>query len=1325
MANTFIELNDTPSSLTGQGLKYLRVNGTGDQIIFVNPVLDDLADIQADGAYLPQGGQALIYSSAAGKWRPGTMDVYSAGNGLNKNALTLNVQAGSGGGLTSNSSGVYITDIDGVAGTWGNAAYIPVISVNSKGQITDITPTEIVATQAETITGSFVGNIAGTAGQIRVTGGTGNNSNAVIDLVATGVTAATYGNTTHLPRITVDTYGRIQNVDLIEIAGGGGSGSGNALGFGNIIVAGQTTVSADQASDNLTLVAGSGVSITTQANADIITFGVDAGAIASQISLNDLNGVNTTGIANNQILRWVAANSAFEPYTLTDSGILLTDLSAGTGLSYNNTTGVFSLTNTSVAAGTYGNATHVPQVTVDAQGRVTNLTNVSLATGVTPGTYGNATSVPRFTVDATGRITNVSVVSSATYLQSLSWNADTSNLTISGGNTVNLSALKDKNAFTVMRVGGVSATADQNDDVFNFVAGPGIALSLDASTDTLTISSTGGSGSGGIALTDLSVTSASPSGNGSLTYNNATGTFTFTPTAPQTLSLTGNVISIARGNSVDITAALASVAGNYSNSNVSAYLKVTNTNIIPSANNTYTLGNATNKWSELYLSGNSIYINGSTISASGSNLLFDGNSLATQAYVNSAVANVSVDLTGYATENYVDAANADMKAYVDAGLSNVTVDLTGYATESYVTTAINNVLDGAPAALDTLNEIANALNGSNSTLSAVAFSGNYSDLTNRPTLSVVGNTYLVYDGSNVDLSGVVGQKGDKGDTGNAGVDGNDGISVTNAAVNGSGNLIITLSDATTVDAGNVRGANGTNGTNGNDGNDGADGVSVTNATVTGANLIITLSNSTTINAGNVQGPQGDVGPQGDGNAGISTAVVNGSGNLIITLNDSTVIDAGNVKGATGPKGDTGNAGVNGTDGTDGVGITNVTLVGGNLVLDYSNTSTQDIGNIQGPQGAAGVDVTSATVNGSGNLIITLSDASTIDAGNVKGADGTNGTNGNDGADGIQLTDISVTTASPSGNGSLTYNNATGVFTFTPANLSSVQSNYGDSNVAAYLAANGFSSSDSDNQTLSLSGSNLSISGGNTVDLSGLGGSTDLTGYATEAYVDAAIANVSAGGGDITSVVAGNGLVGGGLTGDVTLNIGAGTGINVTADAVSLANSGVTAGTYGNATKSPRITVDQYGRVTSVTETTITGTGGGSGATVERFKLNYNSSGNLSGTANLSAGIATVTIDSSTGGECTITFANGTYFFPPTGIMFYGYDYSNNKYQIVPMETSMGFREVPAGGSSGSPTLFNGASQVVVKLRLREAETGASRGGFGTTTHAWIQFVMYD
>ena len=75
-------------------------------------------------------------------------------------------------------------------------------------------------------------------------------------------------------------------------------------------------------------------------------------------------------------------------------------------------------------------------------------------------------------------------------------------------------------------------------------------------------------------------------------------------------------------------------------------------------------------------------------------------------------------------------------------------------------------------------------------------------------------------------------------------------------------------------------------------------------------------------------------------------------------------------------------------------------------------------------------------------------------------------------------------------------------------------------------------------------------------------------------------------------------------------------------------------------------------------------------------------------------------------------------------MIYGYDYNNNKYYLSNLETTMGTREIAGGGSSGSPTFFNGSSAVSLKLRLREAETGASRG-FGTTTHAWVQFTMYD
>ena len=63
--------------------------------------------------------------------------------------------------------------------------------------------------------------------------------------------------------------------------------------------------------------------------------------------------------------------------------------------------------------------------------------------------------------------------------------------------------------------------------------------------------------------------------------------------------------------------------------------------------------------------------------------------------------------------------------------------------------------------------------------------------------------------------------------------------------------------------------------------------------------------------------------------------------------------------------------------------------------------------------------------------------------------------------GINYTDISVTTASASGNGSLSYNNNTGVFTFTPA--------------------------DTVAQSLSLIGNNLTISGGNTISLASLAG----------------------------------------------------------------------------------------------------------------------------------------------------------------------------------------------------------------------------------------------
>lgn len=60
-------------------------------------------------------------------------------------------------------------------------------------------------------------------------------------------------------------------------------------------------------------------------------------------------------------------------------------------------------------------------------------------------------------------------------------------------------------------------------------------------------------------------------------------------------------------------------------------------------------------------------------------------------------------------------------------------------------------------------------------------------------------------------------------------------------------------------------------------------------------------------------------------------------------------------------------------------------------------------------------------------------------------------------------------------------------------------------------------------------------------------------------------------GDVTSVVAGTGLSGGGVQGDVTVN---------------LANTAVSAGSYGSATQVPGYTVDAQGRLTAASNTTI-------------------------------------------------------------------------------------------------------------------------------------------
>jgi len=129
--------------------------------------------------------------------------------------------------------------------------------------------------------------------------------------------------------------------------------------------------------------------------------------------------------------------------------------------------------------------------------------------------------------------------------------------------------------------------------------------------------------------------------------------------------------------------------------------------------------------------------------------------------------------------------------------------------------------------------------------------------------------------------------------------------------------------------------------------------------------------------------------------------------------------------------------------------------------------------------------------------------------------------------------------------------------------------------------------------------------------------------------------------------------------------------------------------------------------------------GGSGTTAEYFKLNYSTSGALESITNTTSGVS-ATIVSTTGGDVEVTFSG--YTFPPAGVLIYGYSRATNEYNMTPLNKDITTRKIAGGGSAGSPTAFGAMGSLTLTLKLREAESGASRS-FGTPTHAWVMFTM--
>lgn len=189
-------------------------------------------------------------------------------------------------------------------------------------------------------------------------------------------------------------FGRlVQIIDNVSI--GIGTTSNVSIGFGTITATTITATTINGSVSNTNYASTAGVS-TYATTAGIATYASTAG-----VSTVATNAQGLTGTPN--IAVGVVTATSFVKSGGTSSQFLKADGTVDTSTYLTTTGSAANLTNiTGASANTYGNASTVPQLTVDTNGRITAISNVTIAASAPP-------PASQWTTGATGITTTSSV----------------------------------------------------------------------------------------------------------------------------------------------------------------------------------------------------------------------------------------------------------------------------------------------------------------------------------------------------------------------------------------------------------------------------------------------------------------------------------------------------------------------------------------------------------------------------------------------------------------------------------------------------------------------------------------------------------------------------------------------------------------------------------------------------------------------------------------------------------------------------------------------------------------------------------------------------